>query len=186
MNSGFSDLEIVEKVITGNQKLFNELVVRHKDYACTIAYRIVNNHEDAEEIAHDSFVKAYTSLKYFNRTAKFTTWLYRIVFNTAVSHARKMKLRTQDLDEQTLNIGGTYTSEIEKKDRVTYLEKGIAQLLPVDATVITLFYMKEQSLEEIAQITGLKASLVKVKLHRARKRLATQLTTLLHHEAAVL
>lgn len=184
MNQPISDLSIIERVLEGETSCYDELVLRHKDYAYTIALKILNNTMDAEEVAHDAFIKAFKSLKYFNQKAKFTTWFYRIVFNTAISHKRKISKHVTDLNEATNSIhdGNQPDSELETEQRIKYLNTALAKMLPIDAGIITMFYMKQLSLEEIGKITSIKASSVKVKLFRARKRLAHELQLLLHEE----
>ena len=177
---------LIDRIIAGEQSLYNHLVEKHKDYAYTIAFNILNNEEDAEEVTHDSFVKAYQNLKKFNREAKFSTWLYRIVFNTAISRKRKVKMKKQDIYDTDLNLSESPKSELEIEDQKRFINKAMSAMSAADSTVLTLFYLKEFSLEEIAEITEDKLSTVKVRLHRARKRLAEELTNLLKNEALTL
>lgn len=184
MNQPISDLSIINNVLEGDASCFDELVVRHKDYAYTIALKILNNTMDAEEVAHDAFIKAFKSLKYFNQKAKFTTWFYRIVFNTAISRKRKNSKPITGLDEaaEISNDSPQPGAVIEDQQRVKFVNSALANMMPIDAAIITMFYMKQLNLEEIGEITGIKASSVKVKLFRARKRLAQQLQLMLHEE----
>ena len=183
MKEASADQLIVNKVLEGDTHAFNELVIRHQQYAFSIALGIVNNHEDAEEVAHDAFVKAFKSLKYFNRQAKFTTWLYRIVFNTAISSKRKNRIQTNPIEEQIHgNVVMDQKNTAESADRSYYLKKAMDMLSEIDRSLLTLFYLKELSLEEIGEVTGIAPSATKVKLFRARKRLATKLEELLQHE----
>lgn len=184
MGSQISDQTIINNVLGGDTTQFNELVLRHKDYAYTLALSIVHNPMDAEEIAHDAFMKAYKSLAAFNRQAKFTTWLYRIVFNTAVSHLRKNNRPTTAIDELTEQpVDSSFSDDgLAAREREKYIALGLNKLQPQDATLITLFYQQQLSLEEIGAVTGLQTANVKVKLFRARKRLARTLTDILQHE----
>ncbi len=184
MNSPTPDHVIVNAVLDGDTHQFNELVLRHKDYAYSLALKIVNNAMDAEEVAHDAFLKAYKSLAKFNQKAKFTTWLYRIVFNTAISHTRKNRIMVDDIDDISIQpSSGMNTSELLfNQDREKYIEAALERLSPLDATLITLFYMKQLNLEEIGEVVSLKPSAIKVKLFRARKRLAAELENLLQGE----
>lgn len=184
MHSQRPDHYFVNAVLQGDTEQFNELVVRHKDYAFSIAVKIVNNRLDAEEIAHDAFIKAFKSLKKFNQQAKFTTWLYRIVFNTAISHTRKKQLVTDDLDEITQQPASSMNSSqpIVNQDREHFIREAMKKLLPLDATLLTLFYLKQLNLEEIGEVVGVKADAVKVKLFRARKRLGKELELMLAGE----
>jgi RNA polymerase sigma-70 factor, ECF subfamily len=182
--SPISDQTIINNVLAGDTTQYNELVLRHKDYAYSLALKIVHNGMDAEEVAHDAFLKAYKSLKSFNRKAKFSTWLYRIVFNTAVSHVRKNRIKVDDITQVTYqpDSGLDSSSSLINQDRERYIGEAMEKLMPLDATLITLFYMKHSNLEEIGEIVGLKVSAVKVRLFRARKRLARELENVLHHE----
>ena len=184
MSSIISDQVIINNVLAGDTSQYDELVLRHKDYAYSLAFKIVHNAMDAEEVAHDAFVKAYVSLKKFNQKAKFSTWLYRIVFNTAVSHTRKNSIQVDDISEINYQPESGFNSSesLFSQDRAKFIGEAMEKLIPLDATLITLFYMKQLNLEEIGESVGLKASAVKVKLFRARKRLARELKNVLQHE----
>jgi len=184
VNSPRPDHVIINAVLRGDTNQYNELVLRHKDYAFSIALKIVHNAMDAEEIAHDAFLKAYKSLTKFNQQAKFTTWLYRIVFNTAISHTRKNRLQVDDIDKITHQPESEFDSSgsLISQDRQRFLQAALQKLSPNDAGLIAMFYMDQLSLEEIGEVIGLKADLIKVKLFRARKRLAKELETLLAGE----
>ena len=184
MNSPLSDQDIVNKVLSGDTEQYNKLVVRHKDYAYSLALKIVHNPMDAEEIAHDAFIKAYRSLKSYQQKAKFTTWLYRIVFNTAVSHTRKNTIQIDDISNLVKQPESSYSSNegIFNQDRVRFVKEAMEKLSALDATLISLFYMKQLSLEEIGEVVKQKPNAVKVKLFRARKRLALEIKKLLREE----
>jgi len=177
------DLFLIDTILEGDDSVYTKLVDKYKDYAYTIANRIMNSHEDAEEVAQDTFIKAFHGLKNFNRDSKFSTWLYRIVFNTAISYKRKKRIRLENIDDNINDMYGTKDIDItEYSDKKNYINK----MLPADATVINLFYLKEFSLEEVGDITGMKINAVKIKLFRARKRMADELRTLLKSEATSL
>ena len=166
----------------GEEEQFKVLIDKYKHFAFTLAHNIINNREEAEEAAQDSFMKAFRALAKFNRQAKFSTWLYRIVSNTAITYSRRNKVKKEDI-ETVKNVSAAPSQGLEKQDQQRFLQKGLSLLSEHDRLVISLFYLKELSLEEIAEITGIKATLVKVQLHRARKRLANQLQILLREEA---
>ena len=185
-----NDGDRIERILRGDTRAFRELVNRHKDFAFTLAYRILNSREDAEEAAQDAFVRAYNGLATFNREAKFTTWLYRIVVNCALTVQQRRKKPTEDLEnvhviakyEATKRVNDTSDS-LKNKEQKFYIQKALKLLSPDDVTMITLFYLKENSLEEIAETVGIETNTVKVKLHRARKRLAEAMQNLLKGEA---
>jgi RNA polymerase sigma factor (sigma-70 family) len=187
MLSKKTDIEIIDFVLAGNQAAYTDLVKMHQRYVFTLAMRFTRSREDADEVAQDAFVKAYRSLGTYQRCAKFSTWLYTIVYHTAMTHIRKKRLNTSSIedDENSIQLESYATDDytgVEKKSRSFYVNKAIGMLLPADATIITLFYQGEQSLEEIANVMGMEANTVKVKLHRARHRLKDRLQQLLKEE----
>jgi len=170
------DIFQVQRVLAGNTAAFAVLVDRHKDLVFNIAYKIVRHREDAEEIAQDAFVKAYQSLRSFKGESKFSTWLYRIVYNASVSHTRKRHYEFREIDERVMS--DTTEDEIledldrlDSNDQSRMVNKAINQLPPDESALVTLFYMDENSIDDISNITGLSVSNVKVKLHRIRKKL---------------
>ncbi len=188
MTKNLSDQELIDAVLAGKTAWFEELVKRHQRYVFTLAMRFSGSREDAEEIAQDAFVKAYRSLINFKGNSKFSTWIYTIVYTTAMSFLRKKKLITASLDDDenpiqiNLTSGDHASNLIENKIQTEYINKAIKRLLPDDAAIITLFYQHEQSLDEIAQIMNMPSNTVKVKLHRSRQRLKIQLERLLNEE----
>lgn len=188
MQNKLTDIDLIKKVLAGDQGAYAELAKRHQRFVFTLAVRFTKNREDAEEIAQDCFVKAYRSLNSFQQTSKFSTWLYTIVYTTSMTFLRKRKLDTQSIDSEDSHmqlenhVSAFNADQIEQKSKFAYLNKAISQLLPDDAAIITLFYKGEQSLEEIAKALGMESNTVKVKLHRARHRLKEKLEGLLQHE----
>jgi len=188
MQSKLSDIELIEQALTGNQFAYADLVKRHQRFVFTLALRFSKNREDAEEIAQDCFIKAYRSLSAFQQQSKFSTWLYTIVYTTAMTFLRKKRVDTDSIDDENTYLqlenqsGGMNNNMAETKSRSYYLQQAIGQLLPDDAAIITLFYMGEQSLEEIGQTLGIEANTVKVKLFRARQRLKEKLEKNLKNE----
>jgi len=177
MHAGMDDIEIINQVLQGDQQSFEELIKRYQHFVFTIALRYTRNREDAEEIAQDVFVKAYRSLADFRRDAKFSTWLCTIAMNTTKTFLRKVKPRMDPLDPATVHAQhtGYGANPTEKRSTQLLVNHVIGLLSADDATIITLFYKAEQSIEEIGVIMGLTANAVKVKLHRARLRLKEKL-----------
>ena len=189
MQSTLSDIELIGQTLAGNQSAYADLVKRHQRFIFTLAMRFAKNREDAEEIAQDCFIKAYRSLANFQGGSKFSTWLYSIVYTTAMTFLRKKRVDTTSIDDEDVYLqvanqqGSMENNYAEKRSRSYYVNLAINQLLPDDTTIITLFYNGEQSLEEIAETLGMEANTVKVKLFRARQRLREKLERLLKHEA---
>lgn len=166
----------------GQQSAYAVLVERYKGYVFSLVIRYINNRETAEELAQDVFVKAYRFLPDFKGDCKFSTWLYTIVNSTCLSHIRKAKEPTQPLEEtQMISIAGSTsekpTSRIEQDTTSKLLAAAMDSLPADDARVLTLFYLNEQTVEEIGTITGLTTANVKVRLFRARQRLKEVIQT---------
>ena len=177
MSTGQSDNEIISLVLKGNHAAYGELVTRHQNYVFTLALRIVKSREDAEELAQDSFIKAYKYLADFKGNSKFSTWLYTIVNNTCISFLRKKKLDIHSLDNEKVfemadnQDSGLSANSVDQKSRIQMVNQSIQLLNPDDAEILTLFYKAEQSLDETASILGIETNAAKVRLHRARARL---------------
>lgn len=192
MQNKYSDTELINKVLGGEKAAYADLMKRHQRFVFTLALRFAKNREDAEEIAQDCFIKAYRSLNTFRNTSKFSTWLYSIVYTTAMTFLRKKRLDIQSIDTEAglLNVenhvSDLNSDEVEHKSKMVFVNRAIDQLLPDDAAVITLFYQGEQSLEEIGHALGMETNTVKVKLHRARHRLKEKIENILHHEVGEL
>lgn len=179
----------INKVLNGNSYAFSYLLEKYKDYVFTIAVNIVKNREEAEDVAQESFVKAYNQLKTFKGNSKFSTWLYTITFRTAISATRKNNLVMSDIDTYIIDNYGDdgLVNQIEmlaNKDRENYIKKALTALPELDALVLTLYYLNENTTEEIEEITGLNKNNIKVRMHRARKKLAESIERILPNEMA--
>lgn len=166
----------VERVKMGDQSAFASLVEKHKDMVYTIVVRIVKKSEDAEEIAQDVFLKVYDKLEGFRGDSKFSTWLYRIAYNAAISKTRKRRLEVEALDEFTIsNYSDDEVIEelerIEAEKRQKLLNEALEKLTDDDYLIIKMFYLKEMSVKDISVVNGLSQANIKVKLHRIRKKI---------------
>lgn len=179
MNNEQRDITLLKRIQAGDRLAYKELINRHKDYAFTVAFRILNNREDAEEVAQDAFLQVFKNLSAFNFEAKFTTWFYRIVFNAALMQKRKSRIFTEDIESSTqaslVSNFSDSSEDLRKTERQQAIKQAMQYLSPDDVLLLTLFYLQEQSLEEIAEITKISAETAKVKIHRARKRLAEEM-----------
>lgn len=177
----------ISKVLKGDTHAFSYLVEKYKDYVFTIAVNIVKKREDAQDIAQEAFVKAYNCLHSFKGNSKFSTWLYTITFRTAISAVRKSKLTFNDIDEHIINNYGDdnlvcQIKVLEQEDKKNYVAKALKLLPELDALVLTLYYLHENTTDEIGEITGMTKSNIKVRMHRARKKLADTLQKMLPNE----
>lgn len=171
---------IIARVLAGETAAFEQLISRYQDMVFLVARRVTASREDAEEVAQDAFLKAYQALPGFKQESKFSTWLYRIAVNTAISVTRKKKLTMVAMDESLIS---NYTEDEVKEnlnllslaEQCQSISDAMKQLHPQDALLINMFYYDELSIEDISEITGLSNANVKVRLHRIRKKLYAML-----------
>ncbi|OGU55880.1 MAG: hypothetical protein A2V66_18125 [Ignavibacteria bacterium RBG_13_36_8] len=170
-----SDSEIIESVKRGNQADYSLLIDRYKDRAFSLLKRMLKDPMDAEEVLQDCFLKAFNSLKNFRQDAKFSTWFYKITYNTALttiaSKKRQIEKEMSSIDEH-FDLG-KYDNEIySKAENVEqYVLKMVDKLPTRHALVLILFYIDSMSMNEISQVMGLSLVNVKVLLHRSRNSL---------------
>ena len=177
----------LNKAILGERKGFEYLIARYQKLAYTLAVKICKNKEDAEEVVQDAFMKAFRALADFRSAAKFSTWLYKIVYYTALTKKSSRRMDGIELDEDS-------ESEIylldEKKefnglvqaDRKRYINLALNTLGEEERVVITLHYLGEKSTSEIAEILDIGKSAVKMRLVRGRQKLEQSLKGLLGTE----
>jgi RNA polymerase sigma-70 factor (ECF subfamily) len=178
---------LIDKVIKGENNAYAELVDRYKQMVYTLAYKIVKNREDAEEVAQDTFVKAYNALNDFKGDSKFSTWLYKIAYYRSLDYLKKNKRRVEttkiDISEE-YNIASLDDAldALEAKDRTEIIKHAIQKLPGEDSVLITLYYFETLSMNEISKVMGISSNTIKVRLFRGRKRLAKILENNLEKE----
>lgn len=177
----------IDKVLKGNLPSYAILVEKHKGMAFTLALRISKNHEDAEEIAQDAFLKAYNSLSSFKQESKFTTWLFKIIYNTAISRFRKKHIESYSMEDSP--SAETFHEErddglniMHLRERKKIISEAISRLKEDEGVVMTLFYLSENNIKEIEEITGFSNSNIKILLHRGRNSLLFELKKILKEE----
>ncbi len=181
MHAKEADQQLVEEVLKGNQSAFRQLVERYKDYVFTVCFRVLQQREEAEEASQDVFIKVYRTLGSFEQKSKFSTWLYTVAYRTALDKVRTRKKGNISIDQEDnyLQIPDQENRGAEQLINTELLKAqlitAIRQLKPQDAAVVTLFYLKEKSIKEIVEITGLTTTNVKTKLHRTRESLRKHL-----------
>ncbi len=177
--------QIISSILDGNFALFEKLVEKYKDMAFSIAFRILENKEDAEDITQESFLKAFNALSSFKYQSKFSTWFYRIVYNMAINQGRISYIDNVSFEDYFEENTDLISNEIESLDSIKRKEiiELVLSKMPADESIsITLFYLEEFSIEEVAEITGWSNSNVKVKLFRGRKRFYELLKTYMKTE----
>ncbi len=171
--SNQNDLLVIQNVLAGDTNAYAKIVDTYKDMAVTLAYNILLSRENAEEAAQDAFVKGYTALRSFKGNSKFSTWLYRIIINTALNKTKLRKPRSVELSEDVYEHAPVYDNsstpmngEIKK-----HIQLAMQYLNEKERICITLYYLQELSIEEINEATGFSTANIKILLYRGRKSL---------------
>ena len=172
-----NDQILINQILSGDANAFTQLVNRYKDFVFTLALRMLKSREKAEEVSQDAFVKAYKNLEGFQGKSKFSTWLYKIVYFACLDELKKAKrtYNPEDIEKlPNVEIDDTKSGldNLEDEDRSQLIKEALAKLNEEEQAILTLFYFEEQSLKELAEIFDMTPNNVKVKLFRARKKIA--------------
>ncbi|NQV01438.1 MAG: sigma-70 family RNA polymerase sigma factor [Bacteroidia bacterium] len=184
------DTHYIDLVLGGDSSAFAGLVAKHKNMVFSIALKILKNREDAEEVVQDSFLKTFEALGSFEKKSKFSTWLYRIAYNAAITKTRKKRVEFVGIDDRIIT---NYTEDeiqervgqFDAEEQKMIIDKALKRLPEEDNLLITLFYKAENSVGEISRITRLTESNVKVRLHRIRKRLYGEISEIMKYQMAI-
>lgn len=169
--------EVIKKAIAGDKNALSVLVDKYKDIAFNLAISIVKDEEDAKDITQDSFLKVLENIENFRNESKFSTWLYRIVYNLSIQFVRnKKKLYSIENVSHILTETSSDTLETNEKDQI--IKSSLDTLDENERLLVTLFYLGEKSVKEIKEITSLSVSNIKVILHRSRKKMTKNLEKL--------
>lgn len=182
-----NDQHYINLVLSGDTNAFAALVDRYKVLVFTLAFKMVKNREEAEEISQDTFIKAYKYLPKFKGDSKFSTWIYRVTYNTCLDKLKAFKreqpvVTIDSYTENQIRSLDNILDTIENKERNQMIQNSLNLLPSEDSFLLTLYYFEDQSLEEISKIMGITANNVKVKLFRSRKKLASILKERLEPE----
>jgi RNA polymerase sigma-70 factor (ECF subfamily) len=177
----FSDTYYVRQIQAGDTAGFGCLLDRYSRPVHSLIFKLVRNKEDAEELTQDVFMKVFRSLATFKGECSFSTWIYKIAYHTAISEIRKRKYEFLAIDEALIanvsedKLAGTFATD-DENEAISRLNQALAKLSPDEQAIILLYYTEEKSVEEIASITGISLSNVKIRLYRIRKKLLVLLS----------
>lgn len=179
-----SDFEIIEQLKQGNERAFRQLVENHQKLVVNTCFGMVQNREDAEDIAQDVFIEVYRNVQKFRADAKLSTWLYRIAVNRSLNHIRDNKknkwfhsfedeVAAKSRELQQLESLKTDQPEfkLENKQRALILHDAISSLPKNQKVAFALSKYEELSYQEIAEVMELSVSSVESLLFRAKKGL---------------
>lgn len=166
--------QYIQEVLNGNVNAFRYIVANYKDSAYSTSMSIVKSELVAQEAIQDAFVKAFENLSKFKGNSKFSTWFYRIVVNESLRKIKQKRLKTVDINDDNYNNtelvednGFKALHEVEQKEIINDILNKMSQ---TESLLLRLYYLEENKIDEISDITGLKTSNIKVILHRSRRR----------------
>ncbi len=169
----------IQQILKGNVNSYRYLVNKYKNMVFTIARDITKADLIAEEVAQDTFLKAYQNLERFKRKAKFSTWLYKIAVNESLRRIRKKRLKYENLEDLPVNdhqIGmePDAIANMHEEEQKEMIRNILDKLNNNESLILRLFYLEELTIEEISKITKLTRNNIKVILYRARKNFAAR------------
>lgn len=160
------DNGIIEAVRDGDTEAFGNLVNRYEDFVFTLILRMVRSEDMARDIAQETFLRAYRGIRRFELRSSFKTWLYRIAYNTALSHIKREKIEMKEIEstEPSLDTAPSHSLKLT-------LEKLIGKLKPELQSVIIFHYYDDLKYDEIAEVLQCPIGTVKIRLYRAKYEL---------------
>jgi RNA polymerase sigma-70 factor, ECF subfamily len=170
------DRRLIDEALAGRKAAFGELVLRYQDRLFNSVLRVIDNQDDALDVVQDAFVNAYQSLGSFKGDAEFYTWLYRIAFNTAISHRRRRKATVSldglsHADPEDRSDGVQPGAAMERDEDAVALAAGLAKLSPEHKAVLVLKDIDGMKYEQIAELLWVPIGTIRSRLHRARLEL---------------
>lgn len=166
--------EVLKKAISGDKNALSVIVDKYKDIAFNLAISIVKDEEDAKDITQDSFLKVLENIHNFRNESKFSTWLYRIVYNLSIQSERK-KSKIDSIENISHKLTESSSGSFDTQEKNQIIKSSLDTLNENERLIVTLFYLGEKSLKEIKEITSLSISNIKVILHRSRKKMTNNL-----------
>ncbi len=185
--TSLDDQHYISLVLKGDKQAFAVLAARYKDMLFTLLLGMVKKREEAEDLLQEIFIKVYRSLAGFKGDARFSTWLYKVAYNSCLDYLKKNKmiekaLPLEEIEETTLGDINDTLDGLERKERTVFIRNCLAMLAVEENLILTLYYLEEQPLKEIAIVMGITANNAKIKLHRSRQKLMAILNKKLQPE----
>ncbi len=170
--------DLIDEVRRGSNSAFRVLVQTHMKQAYDVAYSILGNHDDADDVAQEAFVNVHRSLARFRGDADFSTWLFRIVKNCALNRLKQRKRRQRREVELTVadnEIAVMHTGDSGSDDARMYIERALHELPTLQRAVVMLRHVSGLSTEQVSRILNCSQGTVKTHLHRGLKKMRDKL-----------
>lgn len=180
----------VARIVSGDRQAFKLLINQHERLVAHMVGRLVDRHEDREELCQDVFLKVYDKIGEFNFQSKLSTWIATIAYRMGINHLRKKKIQLTDIpDEESFTSHFISDADpqgsMEDHEIETITLKLIEQLPPHYKTILTLYHVDHMNYEEIGKITSMPEGTVKNYLFRARNLLKEKVKKYLGNEQLI-
>ncbi len=166
------DIDLINRILAGDSAAFKNVIAAYQQLVFSVALKVLGNANDAEDATQETFIKAYKSLKNFRLESKFSTWLYRIAYNTCLD-MNKLKHNQSTFNTLESHEWKLSTESEQKADLLYDFDQALGQLSLKHRQVIVLFYYNQFSYKEIADIIEDSEGNIKTMLYRARQQLKT-------------
>ena len=183
--TGPDDAELVARSLRQDHEAFGQLIDRHASVIVNLAYRMVGNRAEAEDLAQEAFLAAFKALSTFRADSKFSTWLYRIASNKCKDwlRAKRPGMGQQDVDiDEVLDshVAEEQTPErlLSQQQVALELEQAIRRLPPLYREAFVLKHVEGLSYEEMAEILGANGDTLKMRVYKGRLQLSRELASL--------
>ena len=171
------DREAILACQRGDRSAFDALVERHQREIYRLCFRYVNNHEDASDLAQESFVKAYKAIGRFRGDSAFSTWLYRIAVNTCLNFRAARRIAAEELSETLADPGAPVVQRMQERERSQQVREAVTRLPEKQRATLILKVYHDLTHEEVAGILGSSVGTVKANLFHAVGNLRKMLGT---------
>jgi RNA polymerase sigma-70 factor (ECF subfamily) len=172
-NNDTEERQRIRRILDGRSDEYGYFVKTYSTQVLDFVSRMVGDASDAEELAQDTFVKAFRSLASFGFQSSFATWLCRIAYHETLNHLRRQHPHTIDIDDMPIADGEDEAEECDA--RIDLLEETIGLLPPDEQQLLHLYYYEDRPLREIAYIMDVEQGALATRLHRIRKKLMTMM-----------
>jgi RNA polymerase sigma-70 factor, ECF subfamily len=183
---GSIEEKLVKKIKKGDRDAFAQLVELYKDKIYQLAYRMVGNKQEAEDIAQEAFLRVFANIDQYDPGYKFSTWIYRIATNLSIDHLRKRKQvysidrqgdGTDDIDwhERIADQAPNPEEQLVKGELQEQVQQALSNLTPKYRSIMILRYIEDLSLQEISEVVKLPVTTIKTRIHRGREALKQKL-----------
>ncbi len=179
--------ELIVRCVEGDGSAFEELVLQHQSYAFALAFRLLCDEDDANDIVQEAFIRVWKHIDHFDTGKKFTTWLYSIVTHLALDRLRALKRRQRVIVPQVNDVrvedisDGKDTFQVQSNQELASMVRDLTEELPVKQRIVfTLRDLQDLPVEEVAEIAHMSIGSVKTNLHYARRKIRERLVNRYH------